>query len=67
MRRAADGSVHGGLYIEMKRTKGSSLSDDQKLWIRHLREAGYAVAVCKGVEVAWNCLMAYLSLAAVAL
>jgi len=42
-----------GLYIEMKRQKGSRLSDEQRDRIAELRAEGYAVEVCEGVEEAW--------------
>jgi len=62
MRLNPAGGVYGGYYCEMKRTKGSTTSPAQKKWIRYLRGAGYAVALCKGVELAWSSLMWYLSL-----
>ena len=43
---------YSGLYIELKRTKGSSTSPDQKEAIAYLESQGYAVAVCKGWEAA---------------
>ena len=41
------GEFHG-LFIEMKRLAGGRVSDEQKDWIRMLREQGYRVEVCKG-------------------
>ena len=38
------------LWIEMKRTKGGSVSADQKDWIKYLEEVGYCAKVCKGAE-----------------
>ena len=46
---APKGEYHG-LFIEMKRRKGGRVSEDQKLWIKELRQNGYRVEVCKG----WN-------------
>lgn len=39
---------YSGLYIELKRQRGGAVSAAQKKWIAALREAGYAVEVCKG-------------------
>lgn len=38
------------MWIEMKRQKGGSVSEDQKDWIKYMRGAGYIVLVCKGAE-----------------
>ena len=38
------------LWIEMKRTKGGSLSPEQKDWIQYLESAGYWVIVGKGAD-----------------
>lgn len=43
------GKYHG-LYIELKRTRGSKTSDDQAMWIAALQAQGYVADVCKG----WN-------------
>ncbi len=40
------------LWIEMKRIKGGSVSDDQKDWHQYLRNSGYSVMVCKGFDAA---------------
>ena len=46
------GKYHG-LFIELKRTKNSSVSDDQKGWLEALRRQGYDAHICKGwVEAA---------------
>lgn len=55
----ARGPYHG-LYIEMKATKGGSLTKAQKAVIPLLEEQGYRVEVCKGMEKAWGVLMDYL-------
>lgn len=39
---------YAGLYIELKRMKGSSTSKDQKWWIARLREQGYRAEIIKG-------------------
>lgn len=47
----ARGGFHG-LFIELKRTKGGSLSADQKEMIEALTDQGYLVVVCKGADAA---------------
>lgn len=49
-----------GLYLEMKRTKGGTLSEKQKDMIASLQQAGYLVVVCKGCEEAKEALRAYM-------
>jgi len=39
-----------GLWIEMKRTKGGSLSAEQKDWIEYLESENYYCIVGKGAE-----------------
>lgn len=41
-----------GLFIEMKRIKGSTTTENQKRWIDRLKSVGYEVHVCKGAEEA---------------
>ena len=55
------GGYHG-LYIEMKRRKGGTVSDEQKRWINFLLLHGYAVYVCKGADEAITVIENYLSL-----
>lgn len=55
----ARGGYHG-LYIEMKRKKGSVVSQDQKYYISALRAQGYRVDVCKGFQEAANTIEEYL-------
>jgi hypothetical protein len=40
------------LWVEMKRTKGGSVSAEQKDWMKYLEDVGYCVKVCKGAEAA---------------
>lgn len=40
------------LFIEMKRTKGSVTSPEQKDWIEYLNSVGYTAIICKGFEAA---------------
>jgi hypothetical protein len=41
-----------GLWIEMKRRKGSSVKPEQKQIIKYLRANGATVHVCKGADEA---------------
>ena len=54
---------HGrhGLYIELKRTKGSTTSKEQKDWIGYLNDAGYVAVVCKGFDEAKAAILEYLN------
>lgn len=49
-----------GLWVEMKRTKGSSTSDEQKSWIAFLAEQGYRAEICKGADAARSAISNYL-------
>lgn len=51
-----------GLFIEMKRIKGGSVSPDQKQWKENLREQGYAVVIAKGAIRAITIIAAYLDI-----
>lgn len=55
------GGYHG-LFIEMKRTKGGIVSDNQLYWLSLLREKGYFAEVCYGFDEAKQTLQTYLSL-----
>ncbi len=57
----ARGGFHG-LYVEMKRVKGGTLSPEQKTWHQALTEQGYHVALCKGQPAAQQTLTTYLTL-----
>jgi len=41
-----------GLFVEMKRQKGGTVSKDQKAWIEKLNSLGYKAVVCKGAAIA---------------
>lgn len=56
----AKGKYHG-LFIEMKRTKDSVVSDDQRWWIEQMGKTGHAAKVCHGWREASEVLMWYLS------
>lgn len=60
----ARGGFHG-LYIEMKRKRGSRTSDDQKEWLAKLADQGYQTAVCKGWEAAARVIAEYLQMGGV--
>lgn len=55
----SNGKYHG-LRIELKRVKGSTISDAQKWWIRELNKNGYASAFCFGWADAWEFIKSYL-------
>lgn len=50
-----------GLFIEMKRQKGGTLSKEQKAWIEYLNSVGYQAVVCKGFLEAKEVIECYLS------
>lgn len=54
---------HGrhGLYIELKRTSGSTTSKEQKEWIAYLNGVGYVAVICKGFEEAKAAILDYLN------
>ena len=54
------GGYHG-LFIEMKRRKGGTVSPEQKEYIERLRAQGYRAEVCKGCDAALEVLREYLS------
>lgn len=58
---SAHGKYHG-LYIEMKRTKGSKTSQEQKEWLAALKAEGYKTAICKGADAAIKAIETYLAL-----
>ncbi len=55
------GRWNHGLFIEMKRLTGGSVSAQQRSWHARLREAGYRVAVCRGADAARDVLTDYLT------
>jgi hypothetical protein len=52
-----------GLYIELKRTAGGTVSADQRRWIAMLENQGYRAVVCKGAAAAKVVIEQYLGLA----
>lgn len=57
----ARGGFHG-LYIEMKREKGGTLSEFQREMIDNLEREGYRCVVCAGCESALKELREYIGL-----
>lgn len=53
------GGKHG-LYIEMKRRKGGSVSAEQLKWLDSLMRKGYECHVCRGCEEARAVILDYL-------
>jgi len=51
---------HHGLYIELKKPKGSRLSTDQEMWISALQKQGYRAQVCYGWREARDTILSYL-------
>lgn len=49
-----------GLFVEMKRLKGSSTSAEQRAWLLALTEQGYRAVRCLGWERARDEITAYL-------
>lgn len=45
------GGFHG-LFIELKRRKGGTVSEDQRGWIDALTRQGYRATVCRGWDAA---------------
>jgi hypothetical protein len=54
------GGFHG-LFLELKRQKGGSITPEQKAWHAVLIRHGYQVAVCKGFEAAKQAVESYLT------
>jgi len=50
-----------GLFIEMKRTKGGTISDEQNQFLHELRLAGYNAVCCRGSDEAIRAISVYLS------
>lgn len=54
------GGCHG-LFIEMKRRKGGTVSSKQAEWCEYLNGAGYRAVICKGADEAKEVIKCYLS------
>ena len=55
----ARGAYHG-LFIELKRAKGSVVSKTQKVYLDGLNMQGYKAVVCYGFDEAKNVILGYL-------
>lgn len=53
------GRYHG-LFVEMKRVKGGSVSPEQRAWLAALQDQGYRAVRCLGWEQAREEIMSYL-------
>lgn len=53
---------HAGLFIELKRTFGGSLSEYQTEWLKKLNDKGYLAVMCKGADEAILAIKRYLKL-----
>lgn len=53
------GAYHG-MYIEMKRQKGTTPTDEQVWWLEALSRNGYCVCWCRGWQEAANAILDYL-------
>lgn len=53
------GEFHG-LYIELKRTQGGKVTENQAGWIADLQKQGYCAVVCEGWEAAAAVIEKYL-------
>jgi hypothetical protein len=54
--------IYHGLFIEMKRSHGGVIREEQDTWLKNLAQQGYFVVVCKGANAAMKVLKGYLSL-----
>lgn len=53
---------YSGLFIEMKRKNGGTVSKVQREWIEHLYAQGYYIAVCHGHIEAIETIKTYLGI-----
>ena len=57
----ARGPYHA-LYIEMKRTRASRVSEDQRAWLAKLMRVGNKAIVCRGWDAARAAIIEYLEM-----
>lgn len=60
--RDMDGKSYHGLYIELKRVSGGTLSDAQRYWLEELAKQGYATHVAKGADALIDYVRKYLGM-----
>ncbi len=53
---------HHGLYIELKRERGGTVSPEQEYWLEALDQRGYRAIVCRGFEAAVRAIEDFLAL-----
>jgi len=53
-------SGYHGLYIELKKQKGNTTTDNQEFWLGELSKQGYQTTVCMGWEEAAKVILNYL-------
>lgn len=53
---------YAGLFLELKRVGGGTLSPEQRRWLEDLRESGYQAIVCHGWREAVRVIEEYLRL-----
>ena len=51
---------HHGLFVELKKQKGSTTSPEQKAWVKALNAQGYRAEVCLGAAAAWEVIQEYM-------
>lgn len=52
---------YSGLFIELKRVKGSKILPEQNVWATMLTSQGYRHEFCYGADAAWAVIVNYLS------
>lgn len=52
---------YGALWIELKRRKGGTVSENQRAWLEKLSEYGHKAVVCKGWDEARAAIEEYLA------
>ena len=52
---------YGGLFIELKRPRGGTLSSEQRAWLEELGGQGYLTVCCRGYEEARETIETYLN------
>lgn len=54
--------AHNGLFLEMKRVRGGTVSKEQREWLQRLTASGYRAEVCRGADEAIRLLREYLGI-----
>lgn len=53
---------HHGLFLEMKRVRGGTVSKAQREWLQRLSASGYRAEVCRGADQAIALLREYIGI-----